>query len=149
MRLIVQRVGQLPSEQPDKVFTVEEANGLLPRVRPLVEQLQALQGSIVRTNKQLDEKVHKLSAGNGYPLQELRRQIEKLTRHQLQLIEAFHSALQQLEELGCVLKDLSLGLLDFHTVRDGEPAFLCWKLDEEAVRFWHPLDAGYTARQPL
>lgn len=149
MRNVLQRVEQLPSEQPGKVFTVEAANGLLPRVRPLVEQLQALQGSIVRTNEQLDEKVRKLSAGNGYPLQELRRQIETLTRHQLQLIEAFHSAIQQLEELGCVLKDLSLGLIDFYTVRDGEPAFLCWKLDEEAVSFWHPLDAGYANRQPL
>ncbi|OGX13713.1 MAG: hypothetical protein A3I71_04960 [Omnitrophica WOR_2 bacterium RIFCSPLOWO2_02_FULL_63_16] len=139
----------MPSEQPYKVFTVEEANALLPRVRPLVEQLRALQGSIVTTNEQLDEKVHKLSGGNGYPLQDLRHHIEKLTRHQLQLIEAFHSALQQLEELGCVLKDLSLGLIDFYTVRDGEPAFLCWKLDEETVRFWHPLDAGYAARRPL
>jgi hypothetical protein len=149
VRLLLQRVGQLPSEQPDKVFTVEEANGLLPRVRPLVEQLRALQGSIVKTNEQLDENVHKLSGGNGYPLQELRRQIEQLTRHQLQLVEAFQSALQQLEALGCLLKDLSLGLVDFYTVRDGEPAFLCWKLDEDAVRFWHPLDTGYADRQPL
>ncbi len=93
--------------------------------------------------------MNKLSQGNGYPLQELRDQIEKLTRHQLQLIEAFHSALQQLETLGGVLKDLSLGLVDFYTLRDGEPVFLCWKLGEDAIRFWHSLDTGYAARQPL
>lgn len=115
----------------------------------MVEQLQALQRSIIQTNKQLDEPVNKLSQGNGYPLHEVRQQIESLTRHQLQLIEAFHSTIRQLEALGCLLKDLNMGLLDFYTVRDGEPAFLCWKLGEEAIRFWHPLDAGYTSRQPL
>lgn len=149
MRDVLQRVEQLPSEQPDHIFTVEEANRLLPRVRPLVEQLRALQASIVKTNAQLDESVNKLSQGNGYPLQELRDQIEKLTRHQLQLIEAFHSAIQQLETLGGVLKDLSMGLVDFYTVRDGEPALLCWKFGEDAIRFWHSLDSGYTGRQPL
>lgn len=149
MRLLLQRVGQLPSEQPPKVFAVDEANALLPRVRPLIEQLQGLHGSILKTNEQLDESVNKLSQGNGYPLHEVRQQIESLTRHQLQLIEAFHSALQQLETLGGVLKDLNAGLVDFYTVRDGEPAFLCWKLDEDTVRFWHPVESGYADRQPL
>lgn len=149
MRDVLQRIEQLPSEQPYAVFTVEEANALLPRVRPLVEQLRGLHGSILQTNQQLDESVNKLSQGNGYPLQEVRQQIESLTRHQLQLIEAFHSALQQLEALGCVLKDLTMGLIDFYTLRDEEPAFLCWRLDEEAVHFWHPLDSGYAFRQPL
>ena len=139
----------MPSEQPPKVFTVDEVNALLPRVRPLITQLQGLHSSIVKTNEQLDESVGKLSAGNGYPLKDVRQQIESLTRHQLQLVEAFHSALQQLEALGCILKDLNMGLVDFYTLRDDEPAFLCWKLGEETIRYWHSLESGYTDRQPL
>jgi len=136
-------------EQPSKVFSVDEANQLLGQVSPLVQQLQALQGSIIKTNHQLDEAVPKLSQGNGYPIQELRKQIADLTKHQLHLIEAFQSALQQLESLGCLLKDVNLGLVDFYSLRDGEPVFLCWRLGEERIEFWHRVEEGFAGRQPL
>jgi hypothetical protein len=135
--------------QPPKTFTLSEANALLPQVRLLVEQLQGLQRSIVQTNQQLDEVVGKLSAGNGYPIRSLKGQILDSTKHQLQLIEAFQSALKQLEDLGCLVKDLNTGLIDFYTVRDGDLVFLCWKLGEERIRFWHTLEDGYAGRQPL
>jgi hypothetical protein len=64
-------------------------------------------------------------------------------------VEAFQSALAQLQEVGGALKDLDLGLVDFYGLRGGEVVFLCWKLGEERVRFWHTLDSGYAARQPL
>ena len=135
--------------QPPKTFTVSEAHTLLPTVGPLIEQLQALQRSIVQTNHQLDDAVGKLAQGNGYPIQAIKTSIRDLTTHQLQLIEAFQSVLQQLEGLGCLLKDLTMGLVDFYSVRDGEPIFLCWKLGEDRIRFWHALESGYAARQPL
>lgn len=136
--------------QPPKTFTVEEANTLLPQVKVLIEQLQGIQRSITKTNQQLDELVGKIAAGNGYPIQSLKRQIETLTKHQLQLIEGFESAFNQLQGLGCWLKDLSEGLVDFYGLRQGELIFLCWKLgEEERIRFWHPLDTGYAGRQPL
>ena len=136
-------------EQPTKMFNIEEATQLLSRVRPLVEQLQGLQRSIITTNRQLDEAVLKLSQGNGYPLREIRQQIQDLTKHQLHLIEAFQSAAQQLESIGCLLKDLNLGLVDFYSLRNGEPVFLCWKFGEEQIRFWHRLEDGVAGRQPL
>lgn len=136
-------------DRPPKTFTVEEANILLPQVKVLIEQLQGIQRSITKTNQQLDELVGKLAAGNGYPIQSLKQQIEALTKHQLQLIEGFESAFNQLQGLGCWLKDLSEGLVDFYGLRQGELIFLCWKLGEERIRFWHPLDTGYAGRQPL
>ena len=57
--------------------------------------------------------------------------------------------MQQLEDLGCLLKDLTTGLVDFYGTRRGELVFLCWKLGEDRIRFWHGLDEGYTGRQPL
>lgn len=135
--------------QPPKTFTVEEANILLPQVKVLIGQLQGIQRSITKTNQQLDELVGKLAAGNGYPIQSLKQQIEALTKHQLQLIEGFESAFNQLQGLGCWLKDLNEGLVDFYGLREGELIFLCWKLGEERIRFWHPLDTGYASRQLL
>ncbi|MBI1991985.1 MAG: DUF2203 domain-containing protein [Candidatus Omnitrophica bacterium] len=140
------------AEEPDappKTFTVEEANALLPRVKALVEQLQGLQRSIAQTNQQLDECVRKVATGNGYPIQSLKQQIDSLTQHQLQLIEGFQSALTQLEEQGGWLKDLNIGLIDFYGLRDDKLIFLCWKLGEDRIRFWHTLEDGYAGRQPL
>ena len=130
-------------------FTVSEANALLPDVAPLIEQLQGIHRSITETNQRLDEAIGKLAAGNGYPIRSLKEQIASLTTHQLQLVEAFQSALAQLEEMGCLLKDLSMGLVDFYGLRDGELIFLCWKSGEDHIRFWHTLESGYADRQPL
>lgn len=136
-------------DQPPKTFTVDEANALLPQVKPLIEQLQGLQRSIAQTSQALDERVRKVSAGNGYPIQSLKQETKDLTKQQLQLLEQFQSSLKQLEDLGCWLKDLNTGLADFYGIRDGEPIFLCWKLGEDRIRFWHTLEAGFAGRQSL
>jgi len=128
---------------------LKEANRLLPKVIPLVQQLQGLHQSILKTSTHIQECSQKLAQGNGYPIQELRKQIEEFTQHQLNLLQAFQSAYQQLEALGAMLKDLSLGLVDFYTLREGEPVFLCWKLGEDKVQFWHRLEDGFAGRQPL
>jgi len=141
-------MGEAADPSP-KIFTVAEANALLPKIKPLIEQLQGLQRSIVETNTRLDDAVRKVSAGNGYPIASLKEQIKDMTKHQLQLIEAFQSALKQLEGVGCLLKDLNSGLIDFYSVRDNQPVFLCWKLGEDRIRFWHTLEDGYPGRQPL
>jgi len=137
------------ADQPLKTFTVDEANALLLRVKPLLEQLQGLQRTITQTSRQVDERVRKVSAGNGYPIQSLQHEIKTLTQRQLTLIEQFQSALKQLEDLGCWLKDINTGLVDFYGLRDGELIFLCWKLGEDRIRFWHTLEAGFAGRQPL
>lgn len=135
--------------QPDKLFTVEEANALLSQVEPLVKQLQGLQESILTTNAQIDERVQKLSQGNGYPIQELRQQVTDLTQHQLLLLQAFQSTFEQVQGLGCSLKDLRIGLVDFQGMRAGEVVCWCWKLGEERIQFWHRIEDGYAGRQPL
>ena len=58
-------------------------------------------------------------------------------------------ALVRLGELGVLLKDARLGLVDFPSVRDREPVELCWKLGEEAVAHWHRVGEGFAGRQPL
>ena len=138
-----------PPSQPTKTLTVAEANALLPQVRQLIEKLQGVQRSIVQANERLQALSLNISAGNGYPIQSLKAEAKELTQRQRKLVEAFEVALRQLEETGCLLKDLTIGLIDFYTLRDGELVFLCWKQGEEKIRFWHTLDDGYPGRQPL
>jgi len=78
-----------PSPKPPKTFTVAEANTLLPQVRPLIEQLQGLQRSILQANQQLDELMRKVSVGNGYPIKTIKQHIQDLTKRQLQLVESW------------------------------------------------------------
>ncbi len=137
------------SGEPEQLFTVSEADALLPKVTTLLEQLKGLQRSIAETGRTIDDTNRKLSSGNGHSAQAIREKVAQLTQHQLQLTEAFQSALKQLEDLGVLLKDLDQGLVDFYARRDGKLVFLCWRLGEERIRFWHTLEGGVAARQPL
>ena len=53
------------------------------------------------------------------------------------------------EGIGCEVKDVQTGLVDFRAMRDGRAVYLCWRLGEEDIAFWHELDAGFAGRQPL
>ena len=57
--------------------------------------------------------------------------------------------LEHLNELGVVLRDLDAGLVDFPTIRDGEPAWLCWRLDDPELAHWHTTREGYASRRRL
>lgn len=64
-------------------------------------------------------------------------------------MEKLESEVRKLEELGCLLRDMSMGLVDFPAVRLGERVWLCWKLGEEHVKFWHTRHEGYAGRKPV
>ena len=65
------------------------------------------------------------------------------------LADLITAAVERINGMGCLVKDLDMGLVDFYALRDDEPVFLCWQFGEPAVTFWHPLDEGYGSRQPL
>jgi hypothetical protein len=55
----------------------------------------------------------------------------------------------RIQEAGVVVKDLDVGLVDFPSMLEGEEIYLCWKLGEEHIAFWHGIDEGFTGRKPL
>lgn len=59
------------------------------------------------------------------------------------------AAVERINELGCLVKDLEQGLVDFYSTLDDEPVFLCWQFGEPAVTHWHPLEEGFAARKPI
>jgi hypothetical protein len=58
-------------------------------------------------------------------------------------------AVEQVQELGCVVKDLDTGLIDFPTLFRGEEVYLCWRLGEPAIGFWHGVDEGFRGRKAI
>jgi hypothetical protein len=136
-----------------KLFTVEQANCMLPLVRRIVED-------IVREHRRWQEKILELelvtSAAarvvvNGEPAaaEPSEERAAALERDAMAIARDIDTFERELEELDIVLKDRRLGLVDFPGELDGRRVWLCWRLGEPAVQYWHDLDAGYAGRQPL
>lgn len=127
-----------------KLFTVEEANALLPQFRRLFEEMRRLQAVIVRITQ---SKSH-LSAGDGRAVVDL----ADLARD-LKMVESsavgIRRALESIAAAGAEVKDLDEGLVDFPHLREGKVVYLCWKFGEERIGYWHELDTGYAGRRPL
>lgn len=126
-----------------RYFTVEEARALVPRLRGLLTAMQAEKQQIDREALAL-QRLTPLVQQNGHAVEALHHE-----RRLAELVRALRQKLRVINELGVEVKDLDLGLVDFPSLRDGREVYLCWKVDEPTVEYWHELDAGYRGRQPL
>jgi hypothetical protein len=122
-----------------RYYSVEEANALLPSLRPIVKELLEARQRIVDAQPELWPLLEK-AAGNGG---------SQKAGAVLADFERIRQAVKAIEALGVTLKDLNTGLIDFLSERDGRKVYLCWRFDEPRVAHWHDLDAGFAGRQPL
>ena len=122
-----------------KFFTVEEANALLPRIRVLMEHMFDLREQAMVLRPDVWPVLEK-AVGNGG-----NRKAGEL----LVIFQQFEALFKQLKSLGCELKGLEQGLVDFPAIRDGRTVYLCWQYNEPEISFWHDVDAGFAGRQPL
>jgi hypothetical protein len=125
----------------EKYFTVEEANRTLPLVRRIVSDIVATHDEIRRRL----EEARRLDPEVAAQLTR-RRALEAELR---QLTDRVNGFIGELEEIGALFKGFEEGLIDFYGKLDGRAVFLCWRLGEESVEWWHELDAGYVGRQRL
>jgi hypothetical protein len=124
-----------------KLFTIEEANSLLPSVRTIVKSIQRSHRRLISFQTTAKHAADGAENGGGGMMQG--------PRYANLLIELSLGA-GQLESLGVQLKDYSQGLIDFPSMRDGRVVLLCWKADEgDQLEWWHDLEAGFGGRQPL
>ena len=64
-------------------------------------------------------------------------------------VEAFQTTVENIEQLGCHLKGLDPGLVDFPHLRDGKEVYLCWRYGEPEITYWHDIEGGFSGRKPL
>ena len=125
-----------------RLFTVEEANALLPALVRLMERMFAAREKIVATGDEL-ERVLAASSGNGG---------SKGASNAAAEIGVISEIVAEIRGLGCEIKDLDEGLVDFparHPEGEGRVVFLCWRYGEEKIEWWHETDAGFAGRQHL
>lgn len=124
-----------------KLFTVEEANSLLPSVRLIVKAIQRSHRRLTSFQAAARLASDGAELGGGGMLEG-----EKYANLLVQL----SMGASQLEGLGIQLKDYNQGLIDFPSIREGRVVLLCWKSDEgDRVEWWHDVEAGFAGRQPL
>ena len=128
-----------------RYFTIEEANQVLPRLRQWLPRLQARRRRLQTVQQRLAELTLKAST-NGNLLEE---EVTATQRETKRLSTEVEKLIARFVNLGCELKDIEQGLVDFPALREGREVYLCWRLGEEEVAFWHELEAGFAGRQPL
>lgn len=135
-------------ETPKRLFKPEQADEMLPLVQrivqDIVEQYPKLRTRVVEREKLNRPAAPAVAVGvkREGVLAQLEGEIEVLARK----IDTF---VEELRSLGVELKDYERGLVDFPCQLGGRTAYLCWKLGEPSVQFWHDLDSGFTGRKPL
>ncbi len=121
----------------ERTYTPEEADAMLPELRERLERIRQARQVMLREAELVREKVVEdvggANAGREYweSTGTLRTEIERLATE------------------GILLRDPETGLIDFPADREGERVYLCWRLGEERVGHWHPLDTGFSGRRPL
>jgi len=122
-----------------RLFTVEEANALLPKLEELLDEV-AVHRNARRERAPRLEPILGASASNGGGRVGSEYGVEAYN---------LYLAIERIRKLGVLLKDLDTGLLDFPHERDGRVVFLCWHPPEERIGYWHEIQTGYRGRQPL
>ena len=124
-----------------KLFTVEEANALLPTVRKILARIQRTHKRIFAYRHDAKKAAEGAEQGGGGLLEGLQY---------AKLLMDLTSKTGELEALGVQLKDFDRGLVDFPSLRDGRVVLLCWQIGEgDELEWWHDVEAGFAGRTPL
>lgn len=125
-----------------KLFTIEEANDLLPTIIPKLEQLKLRHKFVVSLNDSVKAAASAASESGGGGMKSGTNYVKSLYE--------IGKLTTEINDLGVQLKDYTNGLIDFPTMRDGRTVLLCWKLGENAViEWWHEIEGGFAGRKPL
>lgn len=126
-------------------FTLDEANSLLPQLCQLLPQVQESKFKHDRLRRKAAEYAHLMSSNGRIVEKELNETRQEL----VQATAEMNSLIERVQKMECELKDIDQGLVDFRAERDGREVYLCWKLGEPEIRWWHDIDAGFAGRRPL
>jgi hypothetical protein len=120
----------------ESVYTPEEANLLLPALRESLVRIRDARQVVLGGA----ERIRKVASLNGGGEQ---------SAEYWEALNVLRSEVESLSEQGIVLRDPETGLIDFPSRRDGRDMFLCWRLGEDRVGYWHGPESGFANRQPL
>ena len=128
-------------------FTLAEAQSLIPEVSRLLRDAVSLKGAYQEAEQAIETWTQRITMMGGVMVD--RNQAIDARKRRDTSAAKLRSAIEQVQAIGCVVKDLDIGLIDFPTEFRGEEVYLCWKLGEAEIEFWHGVDEGFRGRKAI
>jgi hypothetical protein len=130
-----------------KRFTLAEAQSLIPRVDSLLREAVSLKSDYLEAEHAIQAMAQRVSLMGGMIVD--RDQAIDDKRRRDAVAARLRGTIEQVQEFGCVIKDLDTGLIDFPTLLRGVEVYLCWKLGETKIEFWHGVEEGFRGRKAI
>jgi len=131
----------------EKYFDRREAEELLPVIGEFLEEARKQKRALDSITAEISDAALRIMmlGGSLPPFAELNRKKNQREK----VVEQLNRALEEIQQIGCLVKDLETGLVDFPSLRGGEKVYLCWKLGEARIGYWHGIEEGFAGRKPL
>ena len=127
------------SHESERLFTLSEANCLIPQLEELCTHIKQGRAVLIQTRDEIKKASSKSYLGGG----------SVAGPRYIQALQQINENLHTIHELGVLVKDVELGLCDFPYMLNERIVYLCWKLGEEKIQWWNEINVGYTGRQAL
>jgi len=130
-----------------KRFTLSQAQSLIASIGPLLRKAIELKSQYAESERAFQELTHRIMVRGGLLVDRDRALTVRKARDTA--AQQLRDTVNEVQEFGCVIKDLDMGLLDFPTLFRGREVYLCWKLGEPSISYWHGVDEGFAGRKEI
>lgn len=130
-----------------KFFTLQQAEQILPDVEAAIREAITAKAEYDRLEAERQNVAQRVAILGGVRVD--RAQLAEQKNLRETAARALQQAVEKIHEFGCLVKDLDIGLIDFPTLFQGEEVYLCWKLGEHGIHFWHGVTEGFRGRKPI
>jgi hypothetical protein len=135
------------ADEENKLFSLSEAERLRVQLEPVLIEAIEFRRKLGDLDEQLGKLAERIQRSGGLMVSYEDAAKVRIQRNRAE--ENIRDALERIHSTGCVVKDLEVGLLDFPSRIEGEDVYLCWKLGEDRIRFYHRQDEGFAGRKPI
>ena len=122
-----------------KLFTLDEANAFVPQLLDIVPRIQKLSVSLNNDFPDIKNARDKAKWNGG----------SEQGVDYLNAVVKYNDLMEKVEAVGCEVKGIREGLIDFPSLREGKEVYLCWRMPEKEILFWHDLNTGFSGRKPI
>jgi hypothetical protein len=135
------------ADEESKFFSITEAERLRLQVEPMLIEAMETRRKLGELDEQLGSLAERIQRSGGLSVSYEATARMRIERNRLE--ESLQSAIERIHSTGCIVKDLDIGLLDFPSRIDNQDVYLCWRLGEDRIRFYHRQDEGFAGRKPI
>jgi|SRR5580698_7449498 hypothetical protein len=134
-------------DDDSKLFSLTEAERLRAQIEPILIEAMDSRRKLAELDAEMRSLSERIQRSGGMLVSYEKVAKRRMERNHLE--DAVRSAVERIQSTGCVLKDLDVGLLDFPSRINDQEVYLCWRLGEDRIRFYHRQDEGFAGRKPI